>query len=137
MRTCITIPIEPVAKGRPRFGKHGAYTPAKTRKAEETIRAFISPFESFGSVPVCVDVMVLMPIPKSWPKKKREAALAGDIEHTGKPDLDNLAKLVLDRITRSERIWRDDSQVVSLTVHKFYAVGSEQGCSVSISTFEI
>jgi Holliday junction resolvase RusA-like endonuclease len=57
--------------------------------------------------------------------------------HAGKPDVDNLVKLILDRITRSERIWRDDSQVASLTVHKFYAAGNEQGCSVSISTLEI
>lgn len=119
MRTCITIPIEPVAKGRPRFGKHGAYTPAKTRKAEETIKAFISPFDSFGSVPVCVDVMVLMPIPKSWPKKKQEAALAGDIEHTGKPDLDNLAKLVLD--AANGILWDDDSQIIKLHLSKMYS----------------
>jgi Holliday junction resolvase RusA-like endonuclease len=59
------------------------------------------------------------------------------VAHVGKPDVDNLAKLILDQVTRSGNVWRDDSQVVSLTVHKFWAVGTEQGCSVSISTLGI
>ena len=119
MRTCITIPIEPVAKGRPRFGKHGAYTPAKTRKAEETIRAFISPFESFGSVPICVEIMMLLPIPKSWPKKKQAAALAGEIEHTGRLDVDNLGKLLMD--AANGILWDDDGQIIKLTLTKMYS----------------
>jgi len=85
---------------------------------------------------VSLSVWFAMPRPKSHfgAKGLKPSAPA---YHAGKPDVDNLAKLVLDRITRSERIWRDDSQVVSLIVHKFWAVGAEQGCSVSISTFEI
>jgi Holliday junction resolvase RusA-like endonuclease len=85
---------------------------------------------------VSVSLNFAMPRPKSHFGAKGLKPNA-PVQHVGKPDVDNLAKLVMDRITRSERIWRDDSQVVSLIVHKFYAVGSEQGCSVSISTFEI
>lgn len=85
---------------------------------------------------VSVSLNFAMPRPKSHFGAKGLKPSA-PVHHVGRPDADNLAKLVLDRITRSERIWRDDSQVVSLTVHKFYAVGSEQGCSVSISSFEI
>ena len=33
----IEIPGEPVAKGRPRMGKYGVYTPTKTKNAEEAI----------------------------------------------------------------------------------------------------
>ena len=86
--------------------------------------------------PVAVELRFAMPRPKSHfgAKGLKPSAPA---YHAAKPDVDNLAKLLLDRITRSERIWRDDSQVVSLIVHKFYAVGAEQGCSVSISTLEI
>jgi Holliday junction resolvase RusA-like endonuclease len=85
---------------------------------------------------VSVSLIFAMPRPKSHFGAKGLKPSA-PVYHAGKPDVDNLAKLVLDRITRSERIWRDDSQVVSLTVHKFWAVANEQGCSVSISTFEI
>jgi Holliday junction resolvase RusA-like endonuclease len=86
--------------------------------------------------PVAVELRFAMPRPKSHSGAKGLKPSA-PAYHAGKPDVDNLAKLLLDRITRSERIWRDDSQVVSLIVHKFYAVGAEQGCSVSISTLEI
>ena len=85
---------------------------------------------------VSVSLNFAMPRPKSHFGAKGLKPSA-PVQHVGKPDADNLAKLVLDRITRSERIWRDDSQVVSLTVHKFWAVANEQGCSVSISSFEI
>jgi Holliday junction resolvase RusA-like endonuclease len=85
---------------------------------------------------VSLSVWFAMPRPKSHFGAKGLKPSA-PVYHAGKPDVDNLAKLVMDRITRSERIWSDDSQVVSLTVHKFYAAGNEQGCSVSISTFEI
>ena len=85
---------------------------------------------------VSVSLNFAMPRPKSHSGAKGLKPSA-PVHHVGKPDVDNLAKLVLDRITRSERIWRDDSQVVSLTVHKFWAVANEQGCSVSISTLGI
>lgn len=44
-----------------------------------------------------------------------------------KPDVDNLAKLVLDCITKSGRLWRDDSQVASLYVEKRYVGTSHPG----------
>jgi Holliday junction resolvase RusA-like endonuclease len=86
--------------------------------------------------PVSVSITFAMPRPKSHIGAKGLKPSA-PVTHVSKPDVDNLAKLILDQITRSECVWRDDSQVVSLTVHKFWAVGAEQGCSVSISTLGI
>ena len=55
--------------------------------------------------------------------------------HTSKPDLDNLAKLILDRITRNERFWRDDSQVVTLLAFKEYAAPEQKpGAWISIAS---
>ena len=52
-----------------------------------------------------------------------------------KPDLDNLAKLVLDVITRLQRCWVDDDQVVRLVVEKRWAlVGESAGCVLRIAT---
>jgi len=45
--------------------------------------------------------------------------LAGDLEHTGKPDLDNLAKLVLD--AANGILWDDDSQIIKLHLSKMYS----------------
>lgn len=47
--------------------------------------------------------------------------------HQSKPDLDNLAKAVMDAMTQLQ-IWRDDSQVVQLEVGKSY--GHRAGCIV-------
>lgn len=46
------------------------------------------------------------------------------ISYTSKPDLDNLAKLVLDRITRNGRFWHDDAQVDLLAIGKSWFDGS-------------
>lgn len=55
------------------------------------------------------------------------------IDHTAKPDLDNLAKAVLDALTQ-DGWWRDDSQISCLTIMKRWAEASERpGCSISIS----
>jgi Holliday junction resolvase RusA-like endonuclease len=86
--------------------------------------------------PVAVELRFAMPRPKSHSGMKGLKPSA-PVVHIQKPDSDNLCKLLLDQITRSGRVWRDDSQVVSLTVHKFWAVANEQGCSVSISTLGI
>jgi len=86
--------------------------------------------------PVAISMCFSLPRPKSHFGAKGLKPSA-PVHHSGKPDADNLAKLVMDQITKSGNVWRDDSQVVSLTVHKFWAVGAEQGCSVSISTLGI
>ena len=86
--------------------------------------------------PVSVSLNFAMPRPKSHTGAKGLKPSA-PVHHVGKPDADNTCKLILDQITRSGCVWRDDSQVVSLTVHKFWAVANEQGCSVSISTLGI
>lgn len=82
--------------------------------------------------PVSVELRFAMPRPKSHFGAKGLKASA-PVAHVGKPDVDNLAKLILDQLTRSGNVWRDDSQVVSLTVHKFWASGNESGCAVLIS----
>ena len=82
--------------------------------------------------PVAVELRFAMPRPKSHfgAKGLKPSAPAA---HVGKPDVDNTCKLILDQITRSGCVWRDDSQVVSLTVHKIWASGNESGCAVLIS----
>jgi len=82
--------------------------------------------------PVAILMCFSMPRPKSHFGAKGLKASA-PVHHSGKPDADNLAKLVMDQITKSGRVWRDDSQVVSLRVEKLWASGNESGCSVLIA----
>lgn len=120
------LPLRPTPKGRPRFARIGkfvrAYTPAKTERAEQDIITLLATYAPTGGPverPINLTIAFYMPIP-GWPAWKRAAAIAGAIKPTGRPDLDNLAKLVMDAMTRSGQWWKDDSQVVELTLRKEY-----------------
>jgi Holliday junction resolvase RusA-like endonuclease len=116
---------EPVAKGRPIVGKVGGKvtvrTPARTRAHESALAAAgreamqgKPPLDGrFGAMFVFV-----LPVPKSWPADKRNAALADDIRPIGKPDLDNLIKAACDALNGIA--WVDDSQIVSINALKIY-----------------
>lgn len=120
-----TIPGPATPKGRPRFAQRGGfvstYTPAATRDYEAAVRA-VAVLAMAGTPasarPIEVMMEIRMPIPASWSKKKRLAASTGAIRHTGRPDLDNLAKAPLDACNGV--CWVDDSQIVTLTVRKLY-----------------
>jgi Holliday junction resolvase RusA-like endonuclease len=64
--------------------------------------------------------------PKAHFRFNGELKEAAPMLHRQKPDLDNLAKLILDRITRSGKFWADDCQVIDLTVCKEWARDGER-----------
>ena len=64
--------------------------------------------------PVTLTLTFFLPRPPSVPKSRLAP-------HT-KPDLDKLVRAVLDAMTKAG-IYKDDSRVVSMTVHKRYAGG--------------
>jgi len=115
-----TVQGKPVAKGRPRMTRNGiAYTPEKTRQAEESFLAQALPHRPSEPLegPLEVELYFCFPVPKSWSKKKRAAALREEVCPTGKPDLDNLVKIIdcLNGV-----FWRDDAQIINLSAGKFY-----------------
>lgn len=122
----------PTAKGRPRSTRSGVhYTPAKTKAAEQSIlsawlHAVGSRKPHDGPVTIGIDLIFLPPA--SWPKWKREMALAGNWPHTIKPDFDNLAKII-DGLNGCA--WVDDSQIVRALVNKSY--GPEAQTSITIT----
>lgn len=69
--------------------------------------------------PVSLTLTAYMRIPKAASKQRRAAMLAGAERPTKKPDGDNLAKLTMDALNGV--CWRDDVQVVDLTVRKFWS----------------
>lgn len=120
----VTIPITPVPKARPRFTRYGkAYTPEKTKKYEraiaETWKQATRNFKYDREQPLYVNLVFGLPIAKSTPKGKAEQMAQGIIRHTKKPDVDNLAKAVMDSLTGVA--WCDDSQVVKVSIFKEYA----------------
>jgi Holliday junction resolvase RusA-like endonuclease len=135
----VVLKGEPQGKGRPRSriatGRGGAafiavYTPKATRDYENALA--LAGRITMGSrpplkEPLVVSVIALMPVPSSWSRRKRDAALAGTVRPTGAPDWDNLAK-VLDALNGI--VWRDDAQIVSGSVEKWY--GEEPEIKVEI-----
>lgn len=128
----IRLSGEPKGKGRPRFVKQTgrAFTPAATRSYEAALR-FAAQEAMGGRAPIEGPVSVVIaagfPIAASWPKGKREAALAGTLWPTVKPDADNLAKM-LDAF--NEVVWRDDKQAVSVLIEKRYSATPDLAITV-------
>jgi Holliday junction resolvase RusA-like endonuclease len=68
---------------------------------------------------VSVFIYISFSVPQSYSKRKREACLSGETKHTKKPDLDNVAKAIIDGMNGI--IFKDDSQIINLHVTKVYA----------------
>lgn len=66
-----------------------------------------------------VTILIRKACPKSFSKKKRKAALAGLMRPTTKPDLDNVAKTILDALNGVA--WKDDSEITTLAIAKKYS----------------
>lgn len=101
-----------------RARKMRSITPEKTKDYESLVRWSYTAAggKYYGDSLISVEIRAYYPIPKSYSKKKKELCLKS--RPTTKPDLDNCAKAILDALNGVA--WHDDSQVVSLTVDKFY-----------------
>lgn len=119
------VPGEPVGKGRPRAFRMGngirMHTPEKTTRYESLVAlaardamAGRAPLEG----PVAFDLTLVTVPPASWSKKKRAAALAGEIRPTTKPDWDNVGKAICDALNGIAFL--DDKQVTDACVRKRY-----------------
>lgn len=123
------IPGKVQAKQRPRFSKSGiVYTPKETRVYEDFVRVCYSDYanqyqwEPYDGQ-LRAEIEVFIQVPKSDSKLNKQAKIIGEIRPTIKPDCDNLAKSILDSL--NGWAYRDDKQVIELSVKKFYAEQSE------------
>lgn len=120
-RVIFTIRGEPKGKGRPRFTKTGrVYTPDETTRYEALVGlSYHNSAKGYKfTSPVRVTIKAYHKPPKKS-KKVVEDMLNGKILPTKKPDLDNIAKIVLDGLNKIA--WDDDTQVVEMMVIKRYA----------------
>lgn len=76
--------------------------------------------EAILSVPLLVDIIFRMPIPKTTSGKMKTQMLNGAVHHFHKPDCDNLAKFYLDCM--NELVYKDDGQIYDLHVKKTYSL---------------
>jgi Holliday junction resolvase RusA-like endonuclease len=115
---------EPRGKSRPRFSKGRVYTPSETTAYEELV-ALSYRNEAKGykfTSPVGVLIYALHKPPKKS-KKVVEKMLREEILPTKRPDVDNVAKIILDGLNKVA--WDDDTQVVELHIKKGYAENPE------------
>ena len=127
-------------KGQPRprafsrGGKASVYDPATAEGWKSAIAIACRPWAGRRvSEPVFLRLVFYMPRPKSHYKKDGSLTLSGsDAMYVKTPDVDNLAKAVMDCMT-SLQIWVDDAQVVELSVFKRYTNGAT-GCQIEVAT---
>jgi len=119
---------EPFGKKRPRarvMGKHASVynDPANERYEMKVLNAFNQVYK--GEFPmfdenayIKATIKAVYSIPKSYSKSKTMSAKLGIILPTKKPDLDNIAKTILDGL--NAYAYHDDAQVVKLSMEKVY-----------------
>lgn len=100
-------------QGRPRFGKHGAYeTPQDTAYKKDIANAYKAQGGLwFGDAALSVSITVIRHLPADRPKRVKSEP------DTFKPDIDNIAKAVLDALNGVA--YEDDKQVVTLNVNEY------------------
>lgn len=100
-------------KGRPRFSKWGgAYTPKPTRDFEKLVSDWAT--KSMGKKkPTDKPIRVSLSFYIKRPKTNKTS------QHTQTPDVDNLAKAILDAINGI--VFVDDKQIIELNIGKYWA----------------
>lgn len=136
MQISFTIPGRVRGKGRPRAVVRpgtsfvSVYTDPETRNCETLVRNSAhdamgewTPFDG----PIELTVAIFQLVPPSWSKKKTAAAFY----LTGKPDLDNVVKLIGDALNGI--VWRDDSQISDLHVKRRYIRAGQERVEITIT----
>ena len=117
-----TVLGQPVAKGRPRVTKWGAYTPEKTVNYENLVKwSYIEAHskENLLERDLSINIRFYFQIPKSTSKIKRILMNGGDIRPSKKPDIDNCIKSITDALNAIA--YKDDSQIVEVHARKYYS----------------
>ncbi|MDL2280831.1 RusA family crossover junction endodeoxyribonuclease [Selenomonadales bacterium OttesenSCG-928-I06] len=120
-----TVYGEPLAQGRPRFARHGAFVRTYEQEKFTNHKTLVR----YAAIEVKPESLLLSPVkciirlykspPKSFSKKKLELALSEKLRPTTKPDIDNCIKLIYDALNGV--IWKDDTQVVESICSKYYS----------------
>ena len=124
----LTVLGLPTAQGRPRARNAGKfvqiYDDPKSRKAKDSLAAVVqdhAPMELIDC-PLQVDLYFYMPRPAGHygtGKNAGKLKSTSPTNHTKRPDIDNLRKLVMDALTGI--FWRDDSLVCEGHTRKIYS----------------
>ena len=142
----IFVEGNPKPQARPRVAMRGrramAYNAdSKDMKAwkqalDDALRPFSFPGDFDG--PMHVELVFRLPRPKAHYRTGKFSHILKDSapgDHQSRCDLDNISKVVLDKITRSG-YWVDDSQVVFLSASKCWSDCRSGGCGIRVIPIE-
>ena len=124
--THFDIPKKPVPASRPRVTKWGTYYPKAHTDHAGYLKDFLPAFKPGETLTVPIEVRVLCVMPRY--KTSEFPTYRGDV--------DNLAKLPLDSMTKAE-FWTDDCLIVVLnSMKRFVREGEEPHTKIKIKTIE-
>lgn len=105
-----------VQNGRVRFFTK----PGVAREAQNTVALVVQSLPDGWEPldgPLSLSLRLVYPYRKSEPKKRTKDG--AELPHASRPDLDNLAKGIIDALTTAA-VWRDDGQIAALHLSKLY-----------------
>ena len=118
---------QPRPKAFARNGRAGVYDPGTAKEWKNAIRHRLAKY-TLAAIdgPLRVTLEFLLPRPKSHygtGRNSKQLKESAPRNHTQRPDVDNLAKAVLDALSLGcgMGLWRDDTQVVELVARKAWA----------------
>lgn len=126
----VVVDGEPVAQGRPRFARRGAFVsvrdPEKSKAYKQLIYTKVLGQLTSGKAkqfpkghPLFAHIISYRHIPTDLKKKDREAAESERLLPVTKPDTDNYIKIALDALNKL--LFRDDSAVTTVFAEKRYS----------------
>ena len=128
-------------QGRPRAVRMGKgvrmYDPPKSKAYKQMVSARVRSYMKINGIqtitePLAIHLNFYFTPPKSYSKKRIRAIEAKEELFTKKPDVDNLAKSILDSC--NNLLFKDDSQIIGLTIGKHY--GHEDYVDVKVQIIE-
>ena len=116
---------EIVGKERPRVNMYTyrVYTPNKTKDYEFLVQQYFRmQYPKYETLKgrISINIIAYLKIPKSTSKTKIQEMLENKISPTKKPDVDNIAKSILDAM--NGLVFEDDNQVSKISVEKRFAL---------------
>lgn len=134
---------DPKAQPRTKAARRGnfvsMYTPDTAKQwRSEVAAALVEHHNREILCPVRIHIILYFRRPKSHHGTGRNSAIlkpSAPRYHLQKPDVDNCAKAIMDVLSQNKNgigLWKDDTQVVNLTIEKQWANG-ESGARITIN----
>lgn len=112
-----------MGKQRPRFNSktRSVHTPSKTVNYENWVKLCYKQQCKGEKLTgqIIANIMAYYPIPPSASKAKKDRMISNLDRPTKKPDVDNIAKIILDSLNNIA--YDDDKQVISCCISKWYS----------------